>query len=81
MKNTVLWYHKLCVTSLFDFGFISFQGLKAIHSPLTGIIDFGLVARTYGKEFSNLGGDIKLGFEVQDFVENSGGLLIFFGPF
>nr|CAB3260134.1 L-2-hydroxyglutarate dehydrogenase, mitochondrial-like [Phallusia mammillata] len=47
------------------------EGLKAIHSPLTGIVDFGLVARTYGKEFSSLGGDIHTGFEVTDFKESS----------
>ncbi|XP_039256253.2 L-2-hydroxyglutarate dehydrogenase, mitochondrial-like [Styela clava] len=47
------------------------RGLKAIHSPETGIVDFGLVARTYGKEFEQKGGDIKLAFEVQDFKQNS----------
>jgi len=43
------------------------QGLKAIHSPLTGIVDYGLVARTYGKEFESRGGKIYTNFEVNGF--------------
>lgn len=43
------------------------QGLKAIHSPLTGIVDYGLVARTYGKEFETRGGKIFTNFEVNGF--------------
>jgi len=46
--------------------------LKAIHSPLTGIIDYGLVALTYGKEFSSRGGEVRVGFEVDGFRQNAG---------
>ena len=55
----------LCVLFLF-------KGLKAIHSPLTGIIDYGLVARTYGEELKKLGGSILTEYEVTNFSENSG---------
>jgi len=48
------------------------QGLKAIHSPLTGIVDYGVVARSYGDEFLELGGAIHTNFEVDDFNESSG---------
>ena len=48
------------------------QGLKAIHSPLTGIIDYGLVARTYGKEFEGRGGTVYTNYEVTAFTSSSG---------
>jgi len=47
------------------------QGLKAIHSPLTGIVDYAVVARSYGDEFLELGGAIHTNFEVDDFNESS----------
>lgn len=47
------------------------EGLKAIHSPLTGIVDYAVVARSYGEEFRQLGGDIHTNFEVDDFKQNS----------
>lgn len=34
------------------------RGIKAIYSPVTGIIDYGLVARTYGDDVQSMGGDI-----------------------
>ena len=36
----------------------------AIYSPNTGIVDWGQVARSYGKDFRELGGTILTGFEV-----------------
>lgn len=36
-------------------------------SPHTGIVDWGLVTQYYGKDFTALGGDIHLNFEVNDF--------------
>ncbi|XP_005109885.1 L-2-hydroxyglutarate dehydrogenase, mitochondrial [Aplysia californica] len=42
-------------------------GLKAIHSPHTGIIDWGLVTKYYGKEFEKRGGTIYTNFEVTKF--------------
>lgn len=49
----------MCITSL--------KGLKAVWSPHTGIVDWGLVTQYYGKDFKALGGDIHLNFEVKDF--------------
>lgn len=40
------------------------RGLRAINSPDTGIVDWGLVCRHYGKFFEGLGGKIKTNFEV-----------------
>ncbi|KAK2702943.1 L-2-hydroxyglutarate dehydrogenase, mitochondrial-like [Artemia franciscana] len=43
------------------------KGLKALWSPNTGIVDWGLVTQYYGKEFQELGGEIYLGFGVDGF--------------
>lgn len=40
------------------------RGLKALHSPHTGIVDFAVVTEYYGKDFKAGGGDIHLNFEV-----------------
>lgn len=42
------------------------KGIKAIHSPHTGIVDWGLVTEYYGIDFKNAGGEIFTGFEVKD---------------
>ena len=52
--------------------FFNKQGLKAIHSPLTGIVDYAVVARNYGKEFENMGGKVFTDFKVEDFIDNAG---------
>lgn len=46
-------------------------GLKAIHSPHTGIVDWGFVARNFGTEFEKNGGKIVLNFEANDFVNST----------
>ncbi|XP_028396074.1 L-2-hydroxyglutarate dehydrogenase, mitochondrial-like isoform X2 [Dendronephthya gigantea] len=46
------------------------EGVLAIHSPHTGIVDWGEVARSYGKEFQNNGGEVILNFEVAKFTGN-----------
>ncbi|KAL9699247.1 hypothetical protein quinque_002688 [Culex quinquefasciatus] len=46
------------------------QGLKAIWSPHTGIVDWGLVTQYYGKDFKQAGGDVHLNFEVSKFDES-----------
>ncbi|XP_042236945.1 L-2-hydroxyglutarate dehydrogenase, mitochondrial-like isoform X2 [Homarus americanus] len=43
------------------------QGVKAIWSPHTGIVDWGLVTEHYGKNFRDCGGSIYLDFKVTDF--------------
>ena len=40
------------------------RGIKAIFSPVTGIVDWGLVSRTYAEEARELGADFYLGHEV-----------------
>lgn len=40
------------------------RGLEAIWSPHTGIVDWGLVTKQYGKDFQEKGGDIHLNFKV-----------------
>ncbi|XP_041352939.1 L-2-hydroxyglutarate dehydrogenase, mitochondrial-like isoform X2 [Gigantopelta aegis] len=44
------------------------KGLKAIHSPHTGIVDWGLVTRSYGKTFQQLGGKIYTDYQVTSFT-------------
>ncbi|MGR4064783.1 MAG: L-2-hydroxyglutarate oxidase [Vulcanimicrobiaceae bacterium] len=40
------------------------RGLKAIFSPVTGIVDYGVVARSYGADVLEAGGAIETGREV-----------------
>lgn len=47
------------------------HGLKAIHSPHTGIVDWALVTDYYAKDFKNAGGTIFNDFKVKQF-SNSG---------
>ncbi|KAK6183693.1 hypothetical protein SNE40_011123 [Patella caerulea] len=49
-------------------------GLKAIHSPHTGIVDWGVVTKHYGESFKNHGGQIYTNFEASKFdtVKESG---------
>lgn len=46
-------------------------GLKAIHSPHTGIIDWGYVARHFGMMYQKHGGKIVLNFEADKFVAST----------
>lgn len=43
------------------------KGLKALWSPHTGIVDWGLVTQYYGKDFEALGGQVHLNFQVDGF--------------
>ena len=36
----------------------------AIHSPNTGIVDFGVVARSYAKDLCDRGGEVITDYEV-----------------
>lgn len=40
------------------------RGIKALHSPHTGIVDFRLVTESYAKDFTEKGGQIYLNFQV-----------------
>jgi len=44
------------------------QGYKALHSPHTGIVDWGSFTKGLGEDFKEMGGDIHLGFEVAKFT-------------
>jgi L-2-hydroxyglutarate oxidase LhgO len=41
------------------------RGIKAIFSPVTGIVDYGVVARSYGDDVRAMGGQILTGREVR----------------
>uniref|UniRef100_A0A1B6HDJ9 L-2-hydroxyglutarate dehydrogenase, mitochondrial n=1 Tax=Homalodisca liturata TaxID=320908 RepID=A0A1B6HDJ9_9HEMI len=43
------------------------KGVKAIHSPHTGIVDWAEVTRFYGKDFTARGGKVHLNFKVTGF--------------
>uniref|UniRef100_A0A8D8LJZ3 L-2-hydroxyglutarate dehydrogenase, mitochondrial n=1 Tax=Cacopsylla melanoneura TaxID=428564 RepID=A0A8D8LJZ3_9HEMI len=52
------------------------KGLEAIHSPNTGIVDWGMVARVMGDDFEQMGGELKLGQEVESFHEQAESVVI-----
>lgn len=54
----------LCDIRGIKVSFICSKGLSAILSPNTGIVDWAEVAKSYGADFKEAGGDIYTGFEV-----------------
>ena len=51
-------------------------GLKALHAPFTGIIDFGDVARAYARLFAEAGGAIRTSCEVTGMTRSGRGFVI-----
>ncbi|SPP79421.1 L-2-hydroxyglutarate dehydrogenase, mitochondrial [Drosophila guanche] len=49
------------------------QGVKALHSPHTGIVDWALVTEHYGQDFKKAGGRIYLDYNVKKFSETKEG--------
>jgi len=47
-------------------------GLRAIHSPLTGIIDYQVVSRNYAKEVTEKGHEVTCNYEVASFDDVGG---------
>lgn len=47
------------------------RGIRAIHSPHTGIVDWAVVTESYGEDFKYFGGHIFKNFEVKNFSENT----------
>lgn len=45
---------------------ISFQGIMALDSPYTGIVDWRMVAFSYGEDFAEAGGKVVTEYEVKD---------------
>jgi len=52
------------------------RGIKAIFSPVTGIIDYGRVARSYGDDITAMGGDIFTGRAVTSIDRHNGRALL-----
>ncbi|MHB8147314.1 MAG: L-2-hydroxyglutarate oxidase [Vulcanimicrobiaceae bacterium] len=48
------------------------RGIKAIFSPVTGIVDFGVVARSYGDDLKTSGGEIYTGCKVKGITRKGG---------
>lgn len=46
------------------------EGIKALWSPETGIVDWGLVTQFYGKDFVASGGEVLVEFEAKRFEES-----------
>ena len=51
-------------------------GIKALHSPRTGIVDFGAVARSYASEVIAAGGKILTGHEVRGIARSDKGVVV-----
>lgn len=56
-------------TRSFYISTIHLQGLRAIHSPHTGIVDWAVVTKHYAIDFKQLGGEIIYNFKVNSFQE------------
>jgi len=52
------------------------NGLRALYTPGTGIIDFTKVAQAYAKRFQSSGGEIRTSHKVRGVVQRDGGLVI-----
>ena len=51
-------------------------GVRALHVPTTGIIDFPRVAQTYARLIQEQGGELRLRHELQGIVPADGGLIL-----
>jgi 2-hydroxyglutarate dehydrogenase len=49
-------------------------GIAALHSPATGIVDFGVVCERLADDVREAGGEIRLGWEVTDVQEQARGV-------
>jgi len=47
-------------------------GVRALHVPGTGIVDYGLVARSLAGDIESAGGELLLGYEVEGIAEREG---------
>src|SRR5437879_4670542 len=52
------------------------NGIKAIYSPVTGIVDFTPVARAYADEVRARGGEIRTGHEVTNITRRGGAVVV-----
>ena len=51
-------------------------GIAALHSPSTGIVDFGAVVAAYADEFTSRGGEIRLRHRVRGISEHGDGVTL-----
>ena len=51
-------------------------GVKAVHSPNTGIVDFTKVSRAYATELKENGGDVLTGTELRGLARSNGQLVL-----
>ncbi|MGH7708425.1 MAG: L-2-hydroxyglutarate oxidase [Vulcanimicrobiaceae bacterium] len=52
------------------------RGIKAIFSPVTGIVDWGVVSQSYADEAQELGADLYLGREVTSIAQHGGATVL-----
>ncbi|MFQ5903893.1 MAG: L-2-hydroxyglutarate oxidase, partial [Candidatus Binatia bacterium] len=52
------------------------DGIRALYSPATGIIDFTQVAQVYATIIQGTGGEIRTSHEVKGIVKGDGGLIV-----
>jgi L-2-hydroxyglutarate oxidase LhgO len=52
------------------------NGIQALYSPTTGIIDFTQVAHAYAAKLQSMGGEIRTSHEVRGIVEREDGLVV-----
>ena len=52
------------------------RGVAALHSPETGVVDFGLVAAAYAGDVESAGGIVATGSEVRRLVPGSGAVAV-----
>ena len=52
------------------------RGIKALWSPNTGIVDYGVVARSYGNDLTTSGGEIRTGHTVTAIDRSSGEVIV-----
>ncbi len=48
------------------------NGIRALHAPKTGVIDYSQVAEAFAADFGERGGEVRLGHEVTQITERSG---------
>ncbi len=56
------------------------NGIRALYSSATGIIDFTKVAQAYATRIQSMGGEIRTSHEVKGIVEGDGGLIVETSP-
>ena len=56
------------------------RGLAALHSPNTGMVDFGAVAAAYAADVREHGGEIRTGAGVRALVERDDGVEVVLAP-